>query len=327
MTTRRARGSGLAVELARRGIVGVATVWAVATLVFFAIHLLPGDPVDQILGDDAPIAAKQELRERLHLDRPLHEQYALYVQSLASGRLGTSFRWPDRTVGSLLAEAFPHTVALALSAMAVALGLAVPLGVVGAWRRDGPLRSALDVGALVGLAIPNIWLGPVLLVVFAIHLGWAPLPGDDPLAPSALVLPAVTLGTALMAILYRLTRASMDKTLHRPFMRTARAKGLSSFTSLWRHGLPNALLPVVSVGGLQLGALLTGTVITEKIFERPGLGSLFLEAYYARDIPVVQGCVLLMAFTYVAVNALTDGTYLLLDPRMRRSASPGRVRT
>ncbi len=314
----RSRRTDLVAGIGRRLAVGVATVWVVATLVFFAIHLLPGDPVAQILGEDAPAEAREELRAKLHLDRPIHEQYGIYMAGLVTGGLGQSFRWPERSVGSLLAEAFPHTMRLALVSMAVALGLALPLGVLGASLGGGTLRGALDVGALVGLATPNIWLGPVLMVVFSIKLGWTPLPGDDPSGLGSLILPAITLGTALMAILYRLTRSSMEETMRRPFMRTARAKGLGEARSLFGHALPNALLPVVSVGGLQLGALLTGTVITEKIFERPGLGSLFLEAYYARDIPVVQGCVLVMATIYVLVNALTDGAYLLVDPRMRR---------
>jgi peptide/nickel transport system permease protein len=285
---------------------GLLTIWGVATCVFFAIHLLPGDPVDQILGDDAPPEARAELRARLNLDRPLAEQYAVYMGDLVTGELGHSFSRPDRSVGSLLAESFPHTIVLALAAMAVALGLSIPLGVIGAVRRGRPEAGVLNVGALVGLAIPNI-------------------SGEDPADPAGLVLPAVTLGTALMAILYRLTRSSMEEVLARPFVRTAAAKGLSPVRVLMWHALPNALLPVVSVGGLQLGALLTGTVITEKIFERPGLGSLFLEAYYARDIPTVQGCVLTMAAVYVVINALTDAAYLLINPRLRRSASAQEV--
>ncbi len=309
------------VEAARRVAAGLLTIWGVATCVFFAIHLLPGDPVDQILGDDAPAEARAELRSRLNLDRPLPEQYAIYMADLATGELGHSFTRPDRSVGSLLAESFPHTVVLALAAMAVALGLSIPLGVIAAVRRGRPEAGVLGVGALVGLAIPNIWLGPVLLALFSIGLRWTPLPGEDPMDPAGLLLPAVTLGTALMAILFRLTRASMEEVLARPFVRTAAAKGLSPARVLMQHALPNALLPVVSVGGLQLGALLTGTVITEKIFERPGLGSLFLEAYYARDIPTVQGCVLTMAAVYVIVNSLTDATYLAINPRLRRPAS------
>ncbi|MBW2260388.1 MAG: ABC transporter permease [Deltaproteobacteria bacterium] len=301
---------------------GLLTIWGVATCVFFAIHLLPGDPVDQILGDDAPPEARAELRTRLNLDRPLVEQYTIYMGDLVTGKLGHSFNRPDRSVGSLLAESFPHTVVLALAAMAVALALSIPLGVIGAVRRGRPEAGLLSVGALLGLAIPNIWLGPVLLAVFSIALKVTPLPGEDPMDPAGLILPAVTLGTALMAILYRLTRSSMEEVLAKPFVRTAAAKGLSPARVLMWHALPNALLPVVSVGGLQLGALLTGTVITEKIFERPGLGSLFLEAYYARDIPTVQGCVLTMAAVYVIVNALTDATYYAINPRLRRSSSP-----
>jgi peptide/nickel transport system permease protein len=305
---------------ARRVGAGILTIWGVATLVFFAIHLLPGDPVDQMLGDDAPAEARAELRSRLHLDRPLVEQYGLYLSGLATGSLGQSFSDPDRSVASLLAEALPHTVVLALAAMTVALCLAIPLGVAAAVRRGHPDAGLTGVLALVGLAIPNIWLGPVLLAIFSISLKVTPLPGDDPLAPAGLVLPALTLGTALMAILYRLTRSSMEEVLETSYIRTARAKGLGAVRVLWQHALPNALLPVVSVGGLQLGALLTGTVITEKIFERPGLGSLFLESYYARDIPAVQGCVLVMATIYVVINALTDTGYTILDPRLRRRA-------
>ncbi len=317
-----ARGSGRWVyEAVRRVAAGLLTIWGVATCVFFAIHLLPGDPVDQILGDDAPPEARAELRSRLNLDRPLAEQYAVSMGDLVTGKLGHSFTRPDRSVGSLLAESFPHTVVLALAAMAVALGLSIPLGVIAAVRRGRPEAGVLGVSALVGLAIPNIWLGPVLLALFSISLKVTPLPGEDPMDPAGLLLPAVTLGTALMAILFRLTRSSMEEVLARPFVRTAAAKGLSPARVLMWHALPNALLPVVSVGGLQLGALLTGTVITEKIFERPGLGSLFLEAYYARDIPMVQGCVLTMAAVYVIVNSLTDAAYLAINPRLRRSTS------
>lgn len=310
-------------EVTRRVAVGVLTIWGVATCVFFAIHLLPGDPVDQILGDDAPPEAQAELRARLNLDLPLVEQYAIYMGELATGRLGHSFKHPTRSVGSLLMEAFPHTIVLALSAMTVALGLSIPLGVLGAVRRRRPESGLMSVAALVGLAIPNIWLGPVLLAIFSIGLRITPLPGDDPLDPAGLILPSITLGTALMAILFRLTRSSMEEVLETPYVRTAQAKGLSPARVLFRHALPNALLPVVSVGGLQLGALLTGTVITEKIFERPGLGSLFLEAYYARDIPTVQGCVLVMATVYVVINALTDATYVVINPRLRRAAQGG----
>jgi peptide/nickel transport system permease protein len=293
------------------------TVWGVVTLVFLLVHLIPGDPVDAILGDQAAPEDRAALRRSLRLDRPLSAQYAYFLGDVADLSLGHSFRARDREVASLVAEAVPHTLALAASAMAVALAFALPLGVWAATRPGGLRDRAASTFAATGLAIPNIWLGPLLVLLFGVELRWLPLPGDDPTEPAALILPAFTVGTALMAILTRQTRAALIEVLGEPFIRAARARGLSSRVILFKHALRNALLPVITVGAAQLGGLLSGTVIAEKIFERPGLGSLFLQAFFDRDIPVVEGCALVIAVAYVGVNLAVDLVYGLVDPRVR----------
>jgi ABC-type dipeptide/oligopeptide/nickel transport system permease component len=201
--------------------------------------------------------------------------------------------------------------------MLIAIGLALPIGMLAAARKGSRVDRAASTLAIVGLAIPNIWLGPMLVLLFGVELRWLPLPGDDPNASFSLVLPAVTLGTALLAVLARQTRASMIEVLSEPYVLAARARGLSDLRVLFGHGLRNALMPIVTVAAAQLGALLSGTVIAEKIFERPGLGGLLLEAFFARDIPIVQGCVLVIAILYVGVNLLLDLAYAVIDPRVR----------
>lgn len=295
----------------------ILTVWGVATLVFVLVHLIPGDPIDAILGEQAAPEDRALLRRSLRLDQPLVAQYGLFVGDVADLSLGRSFRARDREVADLVREALPHTLALAASAMLVALGLALPLG---AWAatRPGALRDRLaSTFAAAGLAIPHIWLGPLLVLLFGVQLRWLPLPGDDPTQPIALILPAFTVGTALMAILTRQTRAALIEVLGEPYIRAARARGLSPGIVLFKHALRNALLPVMTVGAAQLGGLLSGTVIAEKIFERPGLGSLFLQAFFDRDIPVVQGCALVIACAYVGVNLAVDLLYGVVDPRVR----------
>lgn len=294
-----------------------ATILGVVTLVFLLVHLLPGDPVDALLGDDATEADRLALRRRLRLDRPLPTQYVLFLGDVASGSLGESFRRPGVTVASRIAEVYPHTLVLAGAALLVALGLALPLGAIAAVRRGRASDGAAQIVSLAGLAMPTVWLGPLLLLVFAIRWPILPLPGDDDPGAAALVLPALTLGGALMAILVRLTRTSLLDVLGELYVLAARARGLPEWKVVAKHALRNALLPVVTVGGAQLGALLGGAVITEKIFERPGLGTLFLEGFFARDVPVIQGCVLVTATTYVIVNLFTDLSYALLDPRVR----------
>jgi peptide/nickel transport system permease protein len=310
---------GLLRYLAGRLLRALLTVIGLVTIVFLLVRLIPGDPVEAILGDQAGPEEKAELREALNLDQPLGAQYAAFLGDVADGTMGTSFRLPDRTVWSLMREVLPYTVVLALAALLVAWLIAVPLGTVAAAQAGRGWDKLASATAVAGLAIPNIWLGPLLILFFGVKLRWFPLPGDDLAGPEALILPAITVGTALAAVLTRQTRASMIEVLSQQYITAARARGVRSRSLLMRHALRNALLPVMTIGAAQLGALLSGTVVTEKIFERPGLGTLFLDAFFARDIPVVQGCVLVIAMIYVAVNLFVDLAYGLVDPRVRLS--------
>lgn len=316
---RQAMSSGLSRYLAGRLVRALLTIVGLVTIVFLLVRLIPGDPVEAILGDQAGPEEKAELRRALKLDRPVGEQYVSFVGEIADGTMGTSFRRPDRSVWSLMREVLPHTIVLAMAALLVAWLVAVPLGTIAAARAGGGWDKAASTAAVLGLAIPNIWLGPLLILAFGVELRWLPLPGDDLAGPEALILPAVTIGTALAAVLTRQTRAAMIEVLSQPYIDAARARGVPSSVLLIRHALRNALLPVMTIGAAQLGALLSGTVVTEKIFERPGLGTLFLEAFFARDIPVVQGCVLVIAVIYVAVNLIVDLAYGVVDPRVRLS--------
>lgn len=303
--------------LALRLLRGIATIVAVVTAVFLLVRLVPGDPITAILGDQASPEQQAVLRSQLHLDAPLPEQYSLFWGDVLDLSFGTSFRHRDSEVASLIAEVAGPTAELALAAMLLAFAIALPLGMLAAWRRGSRWDKAASNLAIVGLALPNIWLGPLLVLLFSVRLQWLPLPGDDEAPFQSLILPAITLGTALAALLTRQTRAAMAETLDQPYLRVAKAKGLSPGPLLWRHGLRSTLLPVLTVGAAQLGALLSGTVVVEKIFERQGLGSLFLDAFFARDLPVIQGCVLVVAAVYVAINLLTDLLYTALDPRVR----------
>jgi peptide/nickel transport system permease protein len=295
----------------------LATVAGVVTLVFLLIHLIPGDPVDAILGDQAAPEDRAALRSALRLDRPLHEQYLAFAGDLLDGSMGHSFRARGRPVAALVRAALPHTLVLAGAAMLLALGLALPLGALAAVRRGTGWDRAATTFAILGIAIPHIWLGPLLVLAFGVTLRMVPLPGDDPTEPLALVLPALTIGSGLIAILTRQTRAALIEVLGEQYITAARARGVSGFGVLFQHALRNALLPVMTVAAAQLGGLLSGTVIAEKIFERPGLGTLFLTAFFDRDIPVVQGCVLIVAVIYVAINFAVDLLYGLVDPRVR----------
>jgi len=299
---------------ARMGSAALA-VLGVCTLVFLLIHLVPGDPVEVMLGEGASAADREALRSALGLDRPLGEQYLEYLSRLVHLDLGVSLH-DQRPVAKLLWERAGPTLELALAALALALLIALPLGVLAAQHRGGVLDSAAMAFALIGAAIPNFWLGPLLILVFSLWLGWTPVSGRE--GWGSLVLPALTLGTGLAAVLARMVRASVLEVLGEDYVRTARAKGLGPVAVLWGHALRNAWLPILTLIGLQLGALLAGAVITETVFAWPGLGSLLVEAIQQRDYPVVQGAVLLISLTYVLVNATTDLTYGLLDPRTRR---------
>ena len=311
--------SGLLRYLVARIARAALTVVGLVTIVFLLVRLIPGDPVEAILGDQAGPEEKAELRRALDLDRPVGQQYLSFLGEMADGTMGTSFRQPDRSVWSLMRDVLPYTIVLAIAALLVAWAVAVPLGTIAAARAGRGWDKAASVAAVLGLAIPNIWLGPLLILAFGVKLRWLPLPGDDLAGPEALVLPAITIGTALAAVLTRQTRAAMIEVLSQPYIQAARARGVPSKALLLKHALRNALLPVMTIGAAQLGALLSGTVVTEKIFERPGLGTLFLDAFFARDIPVVQGCVLVIAVIYVAVNLFVDLAYGAIDPRVRLS--------
>jgi peptide/nickel transport system permease protein len=294
----------------------LVVVLGVCTLVFLLIHLVPGDPVEAMLGESARPADRSALRASLGLDRPLAEQYLGYLGGLVRLDLGESFQ-DRRPVAAVLAERIPATLELTVAALALALAVALPLGVAAAHRRGGWLDSGAMGVSLLGVSIPNFWLGPLLILVFSLWLGWTPVSGRESLA--SLILPAVTLGTSLAAVLARMVRSSVLEVLGEDYVRTARAKGLSETAVLWAHALRNAWLPVLTLLGLQLGGLLGGAVITETVFAWPGLGSLLVEAIQGRDYPVVQGCVLLISLAYVLVNTLTDLVYAWVDPRIRLS--------
>jgi len=300
--------------LVRRLLFTVPVLLGVATLVFSLIHLVPGDPVQSMLGEGASPQDVAETRARLGLDRPLLVQYAGFLRGLASGDLGTSLR-TNQSVARAIGERMPATFELAFAAMAVAVLIALPLGILAAVRA----RTATDVAAttlaLVGISIPNFWLGPLLAIAFAVGLGWLPVSGRGTLAH--LVLPAITLGAPLAAVLARMTRTSVIEELNELYVLAARARGVSRLRAIVRHAFRNSLIPIVTVIGLQFGAVLTGAVITETIFAWPGVGRLLIQSISFRDYPLVQGCILLIAVTYVSMNLLTDLLYGLLDPRIR----------
>ncbi len=290
------------------------TLWGVVTAVFLVIHLIPGDPVEAMLGETAMAAEKEALRHELGLDRPILAQYGVYLAGLARGDLGDSIA-TRRPVFAEIAARWPATVELAVAALLLAAITAVPLGVLAAARRGGALDSATLFFSLIGAAVPSFWLGPLLIIVFSIGLAWLPVSGRD--GAASIILPAVTLGAGMAAILLRLTRSAVLEAAADDYVRAARARGLPERMVYLKHALGNALLPVVTVMGLQLGALLSGAVITETIFSWPGVGRLMIEAIEKRDYPVVQGCVLNIALCYVFVNFAVDIFYAWLDPRIR----------
>jgi peptide/nickel transport system permease protein len=300
--------------LARRLVLTIPVLLGVATLVFSLIHLIPGDPAQAMLGEAAPQADVEELRQRLGLDRPLLEQYGVFLQGLVKGDLGTSLR-TGLPVTDQIVERMPATIELAAAAMLVAIAFALPLGIIAAVRRGTAVDHAAMTLSLAGVSVPNFWLGPLLAIIFAVELGWLPVSGRGTWAH--LVLPAVSLGAALAAILARMTRATMLEELREQYVQAARARGVSRLRAVLRHAFRNSLIPVVTLLGLQFGAVLTGAVITETIFAWPGIGRLLIQSIGFRDYPLVQGCILLIALTYVGVNLVTDMLYGVLDPRIR----------
>jgi len=292
----------------------VPTLLGVATLVFFLLHLVPGDPVDALLGETAMAADREAMRVALNLHLPLYEQYGRFLSGLVSGDWGRSIV-DGRGVLELIEERLPATAELAAASLLLALVLALPLGYWAA-RHAGSARDFAAMSfSLLGVSIPNFWLGPMLMLLFSVTLGWLPVSGMD--APGSIILPAITLGTALAAILSRMARSSWLEAMSSDAMRTARASGVKEQTIWWRHAARLAAVPVVTMFALQLGAVLGGAVITETVFDWPGLGLLTIEAIQRRDYPLVQGCVLIIALFYVIANLLADLLGLWLDPRQR----------
>jgi peptide/nickel transport system permease protein len=291
-------------------------IWVVITAVFMLLHIAPGDPIGVMLGDSVGLD-EAALRAKLGLDVSLFIQYQQFLWGVLHGDWGQSLFY-QKPVLSLLLERLPATLTLAALAISVALFVALPLGIIAAVRKGLWQDKTAMIVALIGMSIPSFVLGPILMIVLAVDHGWFPVSGMD--APYAWVLPAVSLGTALAAILTRMLRASLLEVLNEDYIRTARAKGASESRVLLMHGLRNAFLPVLTLLGLQLGALLGGAVITETVFDWPGLGLLLVESIHRRDYPLVLGAILLITLFYVTLNTLLELAYSWLDPRIKRPA-------
>ena len=286
----------------------------ISTLVFFLIHMIPGDPVEIMLGEGAQEANILELRHDLGLDRPVWEQYLVFLKGLCKGDLGQSIKTRE-PVSRMIRTRFPATFQLTLFSMSIAVLLAIPLGVLSAVRQYSFLDYSSMFMALLGISMPNFWLGPLLIIFFSVKLGWFPVSGMGSF--SHLILPSITLGTALAALLARMTRSSMLEEIRAEYVQAARARGLSEGMVIFKHTLKNAMIPVITVLGLQFGSLLTGAIITETIFSWPGIGRLLITSINTRDYPVVQGCILFIALAYLVVNFATDIIYSFVDPRIR----------
>jgi ABC-type dipeptide/oligopeptide/nickel transport system permease component len=303
-------------HLIKRFLLTLPALWLVLTLVFLMIHIVPGDPVEQMLGEGAAPGAAAQLRHSLGLDQPLGKQYGHYLFGLVRGDLGQSLKF-QAPVRQIIFERYPATLQLAFLALVVCAAIAIPAGVLAAHRRGQTPDRLVSVFTLFGLAIPNFALGPLLILLFSIEIGGLPVSGRNGMG--SYVLPAATLGAALAAILTRMVRGAMLEELSADYIRTARAKGLSTAAVLFRHGLRNALIPIITILGLQFGTLLAGTIVTETIFSWPGIGRLTVQAISARDYPLLQGCILVISLSYVLVNLLTDAIYSVVDPRVRMS--------
>jgi peptide/nickel transport system permease protein len=302
--------------LLRRLLLAIPVLLGVCTLVFSLIHLIPGDPVQVMLGEGARAADVAELRSRLGLDKPLLSQYADFMLQLLQGSLGESIRYRE-PVSRLVLERYPATLLLAGTSMLLALLISFPAGIVSATRRGTAWDRLAGFLSLLGLSLPNFWVGPMLIFVFAVRADWFPVSGME--NPRSIVLPSITLGAALAAVLTRMIRSSLLEEISEPYSAAARARGLAEWRIVLGHDLRNALHPVLTILGLQLGVLLTGAIITETVFGWPGLGRLTVQAIETRDYPLVEGCILMISATYVMVNLATDIAYLLVDPRIRRA--------
>jgi peptide/nickel transport system permease protein len=300
--------------IALRFAFALPALWLILTMVFLLAHVVPGDPVQQMLGEGARGEDLDQLRHSLGLDLPLPVQYARYVSGVFRGYLGESFRF-QQPVTRVVLSRYPATLELAIVALLVCGAIGIPAGILAAHKRGTAADHAVGVATLLGLSVPNFALGPVLILVFSVTLGWLPVSGRGGLGH--LILPGATLGAALAAILTRMVRSAVIEELSSDYVRTARAKGLPESAVLFRHAFRNALIPILTILGLQFGALLAGAIVTETIFSWPGIGRLAVQAIEARDYPLLQGCILVIAVSYVAVNLLTDVVYALADPRVR----------
>jgi peptide/nickel transport system permease protein len=297
-----------------RFLLAIPALWLIVTMVFLLAHIVPGDPVQEMLGEGARVEDLNQLRHALGLDLPLPTQYGRYLMGVLHGNLGESFRY-QRPVSRVILEHYPATLELSFVALLACAAIGISAGVLAAHKRGHIEDRVASVFTLLGLSVPNFALGPVLILLFSVILGWLPVSGRGGLAH--LLLPAITLGAALAAILTRMVRIAVIEELSSDYVRTARAKGLSESAVLFRHAFRNALIPILTILGLQFGTLLAGTIVTETIFSWPGIGRLAVTAIQARDYPLLQGCILLIAVSYVLVNLVTDFVYLLVDPRVR----------
>jgi ABC-type dipeptide/oligopeptide/nickel transport system permease component len=298
----------------KRAVLALPVLVGVSVVVFVAIRLIPGDPAQLMAGQAATQEVVQQIRQSLGLDQPLPVQYLYFLRNVVRGDLGRSL-FNGAPVVEELAQRFPRTVRLALASMAVASLIGIPAGILAATRRSTWVDTAVMLVALAGVSVPVFWLGLNLILLFSVRLQWLPSFGYE--TWRHLVLPSLTLGAASTAVVARMTRSAMLEVLGQDYVRTARAKGLAERVVVSRHALRNALIPVVTVLGLQLGTLLSGAVLTETVFAWPGIGRLLVEAVLARDYPIIQGATLLIAATFVVLNVAVDVLYGLLDPRIR----------
>jgi peptide/nickel transport system permease protein len=308
--------------LARRLAQLIPTLFFVSVIIFSLLHLLPGDPALVMAGEEHDPAVIEQIRHLYHLDAPLPVQYVYWVNGLLHGDLGQSIRWSD-SVANLLAHALPVTAQLAMMAIIIAFAIGVPAGIISAVKKGTAWDYGANILALWGISTPNFWLGIMLIFLFSVQLGWLPASGYVPLTENwkaslaATIMPAFVLGNSIAAILMRHTRGAMLQALASDYVRTARAKGLFERAVILKHAMRNALTPVITLGALELGTLLSGTVLTEQIFSIPGFGKLIFEAAFSRDYAVVQGVVLITATTYITLNFIADILYVLANPRLR----------
>ncbi len=314
--------------LVRRALISLVTLFVISLVVFTGVRMIPGDPARVMAGTDADEAGLEEVREKYGLKDPIPVQYLRWVGLALTGDLGESIR-TRQSVGWMVAMKLPITMELAGFAILIAVVIAIPAGVLAAVRRNSVWDLLASGVSLCGVSVPNFWLGIMLILLLSVRLGWLPASGfvpvwEDPLGNlQRMLMPAFVLGTALAAVLMRQTRNSMIDVLSADYIRTARAKGLAGRAVVFRHAIRNGLIPVVTILGLQMGALMGGAVVTEQIFVVPGFGRLIVEAVFTRDYPLVQGVVLITASAYVLINLAVDVSYSVLNPRIRIRGAAG----